>query len=79
MDILIILAEFFYGWEGCLGGKPLQCQRSFDRLLGANGGLIGADARVLEYVPNPYIDITGINDNEVPGLPITEPRVVRVF
>ena len=35
---------------------------------GANGGVIGDDARILEYVENATVDLTGIGDIEVASL-----------
>ena len=37
---------------------------------GANGGVNGEDTRVLEYVPNASVDLTGVNQAHVPDLKI---------
>ena len=39
---------------------------------GANGGLLGDDVRVLEYVEGAHVDVTGIADSEVNGLKIAQ-------
>ncbi len=39
---------------------------------GANGGLLGADVRLIEYVEHATVDITGVGDAEVKGLKIAQ-------
>ena len=39
---------------------------------GTNGGLAGADVRVLETVPHVQVDISGITDNTMESLPIVQ-------
>ena len=39
---------------------------------GANGGLLGSDARILEHVPNSYVSITGVAGNEITNLKLAQ-------
>ena len=39
---------------------------------GANGGLLGADVRILEYVEGAHVDITGVGESELKGLKIAQ-------
>ena len=39
---------------------------------GANGGLLGADVRVIEYVEGAKVDITGVGDSEIKDLKIAQ-------
>ena len=39
---------------------------------GANGGLLGDDVRIIEYVEGAHVDITGVGDAEVKGLKIAQ-------
>ena len=34
---------------------------------GSNGGLLGDDVRILEHVPNGYVNITGVAGNKLPN------------
>ena len=43
---------------------------------GANGGLFGDDVRILKFVENAYVDITGINNHDVPNLRIAQGAVL---
>ena len=39
---------------------------------GANGGLLGDDVRVLEHVPNRFVNITGVAGNELTNLKLAQ-------
>ena len=39
---------------------------------GANGGLLGEDTRILEHVPNGYVNITGVAGNELANLKLAQ-------
>ena len=39
---------------------------------GAHGGLQGEDVRVLEHIPNGYVNITGVAGNEIANLKLAQ-------